>query len=65
MWKLANRLRGSLAVACILAMSGCQVWHSPLPISRLMASKGERQVIQQAENDPFPTPSQVGFREDE
>lgn len=44
----------------LAAIAGCQSWTSSL--SGLRATKGERRVVQQAKNDPFPSPSDVGMQ---
>ena len=55
--------RAYLLIAAVLTSSfvGCQAWHSSSVMPGLMASKGERLVMKQAKNDPFPSPSDVGL----
>ena len=48
------------AILMLSATTGCQSWNSVLP--NLTTSKGERQVVQQARNDPFPSPADVGLK---
>jgi len=59
MQKMAPRF---LAVLFLLFVShGCQSWQTSSAFTGLTASKGERLVVKQAKNDPFPSPSDVGF----
>ena len=41
------------------ALAGCQSWGSALP--DLTTTKDERLAVQQAKNDPFPSPADVGL----
>jgi len=45
-----------------LASSGCQTWHASSAIPGLKSKQGERQVLREAKNDPFPSPSEVGMK---
>ncbi len=58
----STRLRLALGISLILAMAGCQAWHSKLGAPGFGFSKGERQIVEQAKNDPFPSPDQVGMK---
>ncbi len=57
-WLCAASLVGS----CLIASSGCQAWQSSSAISGLGSKQGERQVLREAKNDPFPSPSDVGMK---
>ncbi len=52
----------SLLGRCLLAGSGCQTWQSSLAIPGLGSSQGEREILRQAKNDPFPSPIDVGMK---
>jgi len=41
---------------------GCQSWLASSSLTGLTATKGERLVVKQAKNDPFPSPSDVGIK---
>ena len=62
MVRVAIILRLSAGILLLLAFTGCQSWQSPSVLPGLTASKGERLVMQQAKNDPFPSPSEVGMK---
>jgi len=51
----------SLLGTVVIASSGCQSWHSAA-IPGLASKQGERQVLRQAKQDPFPSPSDVGMK---
>ncbi len=51
----------SFVASCLLLSSGCQTWHASSAIPGLNGKKGEKLVLQQAKNDPFPSPSDVGL----
>ena len=55
-------LRLALGITLICALAGCQVWQSNLGAAGLGFSQGERQIVKQAKNDPFPSPDQVGMK---
>ncbi len=55
-WVCAVNLLG----ICLIASSGCQTWRSSA-IPGLGSKQGERQVLREAKNDPFPSPSDVGM----
>jgi len=55
-------LRLALGISLICATAGCQAWQSTLGATGLGFSNGERQIVKQAKNDPFPTPDQVGMK---
>lgn len=55
-------LRTALVIAFVVALSGCQSWQSPIGFPGLGFSQDERQIVQEAQNDPFPTPLQVGLK---
>jgi len=46
-----------------VAALGCQSWLPSSALSGLTATQGERLVVKQAKNDPFPSPSDVGIQE--
>lgn len=52
----------ALLACCLTILSGCQTWHTASAIPGLSANRGERQVLRQAKNDPFPSPSEVGIK---
>jgi hypothetical protein len=45
----------------VVVAAGCQGLSSPSLIPGLAESRRERQIVRQAENDPFPSPSDVGI----
>jgi hypothetical protein len=55
--------RLTTGVLLIAALTGCQSWQSSPGIPRLGASKVERRIVKQAQNDPFPSPDQVGMED--
>jgi hypothetical protein len=57
--------RVSLIACCSLPVAGCQAWHHAAAIPGLGSTQGERQVLKQAKNDPFPSPSDVGLSQSE
>ena len=57
-WRVAASMMGVWLLAC----SGCQTWQSSSALPGLAAGQGERQVLREAKNDPFPSPSEVGMR---
>jgi len=64
MQKKRARPHWLLAVHCVgclwLVGSGCQTWRSS-SIPGLDLGKSDRQVLRQAQQDPFPSPSDVGM----
>ncbi len=50
------------ALLCVLGGSGCSGWHSVAALPGLDTWKDERAVIKKAQNDPFPSPQQVGLK---
>lgn len=46
----------------LIVSSGCQTWHSSSALPGLKSKQGERQVLREAKNDPFPSPSEVGMK---
>jgi|GEM_PF-2801852 len=61
-----GRPKDWLCCACLmlaLATGGCQNLSSTSLIPGLAESRRERQIVRQAENDPFPTPSEVGIQQ--
>ena len=54
-------VRFTAALALVAAFAGCQAWQSSTGIPVIGSSKGERQIVKQAKNDPFPSPDQVGL----
>jgi hypothetical protein len=59
---LSNKLRLALGTLLISGLAGCQSWQSKVGIPSLGFSQGERQIVKQAKNDPFPSPNQVGMK---
>jgi hypothetical protein len=58
----ANRtILWSLAVG-LMSIVGCQTWNSSTGLPGLGKWQQERQVVKLAQNDPFPTPEQVGLK---
>jgi len=55
-------LAGLLVLAATL---GCQSWQTSSVFPGLTATKGERLIVKKAKNDPFPSPSDVGFKGEE
>ena len=45
----------------LLVSAGCQTWRSAAVIPGLSSTSGERAILSQAKNDPFPSPSDVGM----
>lgn len=50
-----------LVVAGLVVASGCQGLSSSALIPGLAESRRERQIVRQAESDPFPSPGDVGI----
>lgn len=51
-----------LLLLCVLTVTGCQTWRSSSAIPGIKTSRKEnKKVIEQAKNDPFPSPGQVGL----
>ncbi len=59
--KTGGFLAATLLVCSALVVSGCQAWHSSAAIPGLTTTTGERKVLRQAKNDPFPSPADVGM----
>jgi len=57
-WVCATSLLGT----CLIAVSGCQTWHSSSAIPGMGSKQGVQQVLREAKNDPFPSPSDVGMK---
>lgn len=55
-WLCAMSLLGAIC----LASTGCQTWRSAA-IPGMASKQGEREVLKQAKQDPFPSPSDVGM----
>jgi hypothetical protein len=55
--------RLTTGVLLIAALAGCQSWQSSPGLPGLGASKVERRIVKQAQNDPFPSPDQVGIED--
>jgi hypothetical protein len=65
--QIRKRLDHRLSVAtligvCLIASNGCQSWQSSAALPGLVSGSGERQVLREAKNDPFPSPSEVGIQ---
>lgn len=56
------KLRLGWALAFVCTLAGCQPWHSQLGVSGLGLASGERKIVKQAQNDPFPSPAEVGMK---
>lgn len=54
-------LCATLLTLGLIASSGCQMWHSSSAIPGMASKQGERKVLREAKNDPFPSPSDVGL----
>ena len=65
MGETIDRLLIPFALVMLLSATGCQSWHTSAVLPGLIATKGERQVVKQARNDPFPSPRDVGMTNDE
>ncbi len=52
----------ALLSAFVMLNSGCAMWRSASAIPRLSSKQGEREVLEQAKNDPFPSPADVGLQ---
>lgn len=46
----------------LLVSTGCQTWRSAAVIPGLSSTSGERAILTQAKNDPFPSPADVGMK---
>jgi hypothetical protein len=57
-----NKALGISAFLIILGVSGCSGWHSSAALPGLNTWKDERAVVKKAQNDPFPSPQQVGLK---
>jgi hypothetical protein len=57
----ANRKTLFLLSVSLLSILGCQTWSSSAGMPGLGKWQKERQIVKQAQNDPFPTPEQVGM----
>lgn len=53
-----------LVAATMVACSGCQALHSSA-IPGMSLDQGDRQLLSQAKQDPFPSPSDVGIKGNE
>ncbi|MEM8944515.1 MAG: hypothetical protein AAGD11_04965 [Planctomycetota bacterium] len=51
-----------LVLGGMIACCGCQTWQSTAAIPGMGAKRNETKVLQQAKNDPFPSPSDVGLK---
>ncbi len=61
----AAQFRFLIGLFVLAATIGCQNWQTSSAFSGLTADKGERLIKKQAKNDPFPSPSDVGFKGEE
>jgi hypothetical protein len=50
------------AILCVLGSGGCSGWQSSAALPGLNTWKDERAVVKKAQNDPFPSPQQVGLK---
>lgn len=57
-----KRVTTTLALLGLLAVGGCSGWHSSAALPGLNSWKDERAVVKKAQNDPFPSPQQVGLK---
>jgi hypothetical protein len=60
--RLLKRVTGTCALLSLLSTCGCSGWHSSAALPGLNKWKDERAVVKQAQNDPFPSPQQVGLK---
>jgi hypothetical protein len=58
----ANRILTPSTVLIVMGLSGCQSWHSTGGLPGLNAKLDERAIVKKAQNDPFPSPQQVGLK---
>ena len=52
----------SLLGCCLITSGGCQTWQSSSVLPGFTGKQGERQVLREARNDPFPSPADVGMK---
>ena len=50
-----------LSITALWANIGCQAWQTHPWMPTMINSSGERQIVKQAKQDPFPSPSDVGI----
>jgi len=65
MRKYSTQFRFLTALLVLTATIGCQSWQTSSILPGLTTTKGERLIKKQAKNDPFPSPSDVGFKGEE
>ena len=41
---------------------GCQSWHNSSALPSLQTSRAQQKILDNLENDPFPSPAEVGMR---
>ena len=58
----SKSLLGILTAVGLLCTVGCTTWHSASVLSGLDTRKDNRAIIKKAQNDPFPSPEQVGIK---
>ncbi len=61
LFRATGLVAAGLVVAGLVVASGCQGLSSSSLIPGLAESRRERQIVRQAENDPFPSPGDVGI----
>lgn len=49
-------------LSALAVLGGCSGWHSSAALPGLHTWKDERAVVKKAQNDPFPSPQQVGLK---
>ena len=52
------------ALLLFASLCGCQVWQTSALTDVWGTSADEREIVEQAENDPFPSPADVGLSHD-
>jgi hypothetical protein len=58
----STTLMGTCALLGFLSVGGCSSWHSSAVLPGLDSWKDERAIVKKAQNDPFPSPQQVGLK---
>lgn len=59
---LCRTLLGLVPALGLLCASGCTPWQTASTLPGLESWKDERAIVKKAQNDPFPSPQQVGLK---
>jgi hypothetical protein len=57
-----TKLTETCVLLSVVSTCGCSGWHSSGALPGLHTWKDERAVVKKAQNDPFPSPQQVGLK---